>query len=72
MCRHAAVVADPAHAGHAEMGGDTPFPWRTDGGVHDDLQRQALQALQQAPQEILARFEAVPGKWSLRAAQAVL
>ncbi len=47
-----------------------PFPWRKDGGVHDDFGRQALVALQANPQQPYYRFEDVEGRASLRYAKA--
>ncbi len=47
-----------------------PFPWRKDGGAHDDFERQALVALQAHPQQPYYRFEDFQGRASLRYARA--
>ncbi|MDQ3268111.1 MAG: PAS domain S-box protein, partial [Pseudomonadota bacterium] len=47
-----------------------PFPWRKDGGAHDDFEQQALAALQAHPQQPYYRFEEFQGRASLRYATA--
>ncbi|MEQ1835924.1 MAG: DUF3365 domain-containing protein, partial [Candidatus Nitrotoga sp.] len=47
-----------------------PFPWRKDGGAHDDFEQQALAALQARPQQPYYRFEDFQGRASLRYATA--
>lgn len=47
-----------------------PFPWRKDGGAHDDFERQALTALQVNPTQPYFRFEEFEGRASLRYATA--
>lgn len=47
-----------------------PFPWRKDGGAHDDFEQQALAALQAHPQQPYYRFENFQGRASLRYATA--
>ena len=47
-----------------------PFPWRKDGGAHDDFEQQALEALQAHPQQPYYRFEDYQGRASLRYATA--
>jgi signal transduction histidine kinase len=47
-----------------------PFPWRKDGGAHDDFEQQALAALQANPQQPYYRFEEFQGRASLRYATA--
>ena len=47
-----------------------PFPWRKDGGAHDDFEQQALAALQANPQQPYFRFEDFEGRASLRYATA--
>lgn len=47
-----------------------PFPWRKDGGAHDDFEQQALVALQTNPQQSYYRFEDFQGRASLRYAMA--
>lgn len=47
-----------------------PFPWRKDGGAHDDFERQALMALQANPKQPYYRFEEFEGRASLRYATA--
>ncbi|MEO6422693.1 MAG: DUF3365 domain-containing protein, partial [Candidatus Nitrotoga sp.] len=49
---------------------DYPFPWRTDGGAHDDFEQQALAALRARPQQPYYRFENFQGRASLRYATA--
>jgi hypothetical protein len=49
---------------------DYPFPWRTDGGPHDDFEREALQALRANPRQPFYRFEDYHGVPSLRFASA--
>ncbi len=49
---------------------DLPFPWREDGGAHDDFERIALQTLQQSPDEPFIRFETFQGERSIRYAVA--
>jgi hypothetical protein len=49
---------------------DYPFPWRTDGGPHDDFEREALQALRANPRQPFYRFEDYQGVPSLRFASA--
>jgi tRNA A-37 threonylcarbamoyl transferase component Bud32 len=45
---------------------DYPFKSRKDGGPHDAFERQALDRLQQSPDEPFYRFEEVEGRWALR------
>ncbi len=47
-----------------------PFPWRKDGGAHDNFGQQALVALQANPQQSYYRFEDFQGRASLRYAVA--
>lgn len=49
---------------------DYPFPWRKDGGAHDDFEEQALKALRAHPQQPYYRFEDYQGRASLRYATA--
>ncbi|MFZ1546616.1 MAG: ATP-binding protein [Candidatus Nitrotoga sp.] len=49
---------------------DAPFPWRKDGGAHDDFEEQALKALRAHPQQPYYRFENFQGRASLRYATA--
>ena len=44
---------------------DYPFPWRQDGGPHDDFEREALRQLRQRPDEPFYRFEEWRGRPSL-------
>jgi PAS domain S-box-containing protein len=43
-----------------------PFPWRQDGGPQDEVEKTALQRLQQHPEQALTRFETIQGRRSLR------
>ncbi len=50
---------------------DYPFPWRTDGGPHDDFERVALRRLRQSRgQETVHEFTEVGGQRVVRYAQA--
>ncbi|CAH1209025.1 Histidine kinase [Candidatus Nitrotoga sp. BS] len=49
---------------------DAPFPWRKDGGAHDDFEVQALKTLRANPQQPYYRFEDFQGRASLRYATA--
>ena len=49
---------------------DYPFKSRTDGGPHDDFEREALRRLRQDPDTPFTRFEEVQGRLSLRYAYA--
>ncbi|MEO0410108.1 MAG: adenylate/guanylate cyclase domain-containing protein [Cyanobacteria bacterium P01_A01_bin.135] len=49
---------------------DLPFPWRTDGGPHDQFERTALDTLTQAPGQPFFAFETVDGVPSIRYAVA--
>jgi hypothetical protein len=45
---------------------DKPWPWRKDGGPHDDFEREALAQLRASPEEAYYRFESLEGKQVLR------
>jgi PAS domain S-box-containing protein len=47
-----------------------PFPWRKDGGPHDDFEREALRSLQQNPDQPLGRFDTYQGQQVYRYAVA--
>ncbi|GLQ94366.1 response regulator [Dyella acidisoli] len=47
-----------------------PFPWRKDGGPHDDFEREALASLQKNPDQPLGRFETYQGQYVFRYAVA--
>jgi len=50
---------------------DNPFPWRTDGGPHDDFERKALVRLRQSNgQETVHDFTEIDGEPVVRYAQA--
>ena len=50
---------------------DYPFPWRTDGGPHDDFEREALLRLRQSNgQETVHEFTEIDGEPVVRYAQA--
>lgn len=50
---------------------DYPFPWRqSDGGARDAFEREALQYLQEHPQQTFSRIEPFQGHSALRYAQA--
>ena len=50
---------------------DSPFPWRKDGGPHDDFEREALITLRQSRgKTTVHRFEDMDGKPVVRYAQA--
>jgi serine/threonine protein kinase len=46
------------------------YPWRKDGGPHDEFERSALQALRRQPDKPFYRFEEYQGRPSLRYAAA--
>ncbi|HIK90669.1 MAG TPA: response regulator [Planctomycetes bacterium] len=82
--QHAGAIPLPAtlskalgdRLGHAEsqcrtrLYSDHPFPWRENGGPADSFERDALQALEQNPNEPFYRFEEVNGDSFLRYATA--
>jgi len=45
---------------------DTPFPWRKEGGPHDDFEVEALAELRKNPDQPFFRFERTDGKAFLR------
>ncbi len=47
-----------------------PFPWRKDGGIKDDFERQALEAFRLQPDQPFYRFEKHQGQLTLRYATA--
>ncbi|MGF1535186.1 MAG: adenylate/guanylate cyclase domain-containing protein [Elainellaceae cyanobacterium] len=49
---------------------DKPFPWREDGGAHDEFEREALAVLMQAPEAPFYRFENMAGERYIRYAVA--
>lgn len=49
---------------------DYPFPWRKDGGVRDEFEKEALETLRQRPDGPFFRFENYGGRPSLRYAVA--
>ncbi|MCH8041910.1 MAG: DUF3365 domain-containing protein, partial [Nitrospinae bacterium] len=49
-----------------------PFPWRKDGGPHDEFEREALAHLTQDPTQPFYRFETFEGRQVLRYATADL
>jgi two-component system, sensor histidine kinase and response regulator len=49
---------------------DFPFPFRKDGGAHDDFERTALDALRREPDKPYYRFEPFKGRPALRYAVA--
>ncbi|HEY2989221.1 MAG TPA: ATP-binding protein [Candidatus Binatia bacterium] len=50
---------------------DYPFPFRKDGGPHDEFEAEALRQLRAHPDRPFTRFESVQGRPSLRYATAV-
>jgi PAS domain S-box-containing protein len=55
---------------HVRLYSNYPFPWRSDGGPHDDFEREALRHLLQEPNQPFVRYETVDGRPSLRYATA--
>jgi|GEM_PF-665980 len=51
---------------------DYPFPWRKDGGAHDEFEERALKALRADPQQPYYSFEDYKGRASIRYATADL
>ncbi|GLQ88317.1 response regulator [Dyella flagellata] len=47
-----------------------PFPWRKDGGPHDDFERDALNSLQKNPDQPQSRFDTYQGQYVFRYAVA--
>ncbi|GLQ52567.1 response regulator [Dyella flava] len=49
---------------------DYPFPWRKNGGPHDDFEREALSSLRKNPDKPLGRFDMYQGQYVFRYAVA--
>lgn len=45
---------------------DAPFPWRTDGGLRDDFEREAWQAINTNPDEAFWRVDELDGQPTIR------
>lgn len=66
-------ISEPQSGIKARLYSDYPFPWREDGGPHDEFETEALVRLRMARnvEEPYFQFEDVDGRWSLRYAKAV-
>ncbi|MCP3920567.1 MAG: PAS domain S-box protein [bacterium] len=56
--------------GSVRLYSDQPFPWREDGGPHDDFEREALRRLKSAPDEPFFQLDGADGSRTLRFAVA--
>src|SRR5262249_20371665 len=56
--------------GQVRLYSDYPFPWRKDGGAHDEFERQALARLRRHPEQPVSSYEQLNGRRALRYATA--
>ncbi|HJZ85763.1 MAG TPA: ATP-binding protein [Polyangia bacterium] len=56
--------------GQVRLYSDYPFPWRKDGGAHDEFERQALARLRRHPEQPVSSYEQLNGRRVLRYATA--